>query len=65
MAATSKEEKIQLRFDPNKGYIRDHACLGCHTSGYGLPAGYVVLAAGDTKAQEQGSDNASDPGKDP
>ncbi|MHC4624995.1 MAG: SUMF1/EgtB/PvdO family nonheme iron enzyme, partial [Planctomycetota bacterium] len=52
------EEKIKLKFDPNKDYTRDAACLGCHTSGFGIPGGYIVPADGDADAQEQAADNA-------
>lgn len=53
-----KEEKTKLKFDPNKDYTKDPACLGCHTSGYGMPGGYMVPTDGDTKAKEQAADNA-------
>ena len=52
------EEKTKLKFDPNKDYTKDAACLGCHTSGFGIPGGYVVAADGDAEAQEQAADNA-------
>jgi len=51
-------EKTKLKFDPNKDYTKDATCLGCHTSGFGIPGGYVVPAEGDTAAQEQADDNA-------
>ena len=52
------EEKTKLKFDPNKDYTKDATCLGCHTSGFGIPGGYVVAADGDAEAQEQAADNA-------
>jgi tetratricopeptide (TPR) repeat protein len=52
-----KEEKAKLKFDPNKDYTRDATCLGCHTSGYGFPGGYVVPADGDAEAKKQAADN--------
>ncbi|MCF7976290.1 MAG: cytochrome c family protein [Phycisphaerae bacterium] len=51
------EEKTKLKFDPNKDYTKDPECLGCHTSGYGIPGGYVVAAEGDAEAQKQAADN--------
>jgi formylglycine-generating enzyme required for sulfatase activity len=52
------EEKVKLKFNPDKDYTRDAACLACHTSGFGIPGGYVVPAEGDAKAKEQAADNA-------
>jgi len=52
------EEKTKLKFDPNKDYTKDATCLGCHTSGFGIPGGYIVPADGDTEAKEQAADNA-------
>ncbi|MFC1761355.1 multiheme c-type cytochrome [Planctomycetota bacterium] len=52
------EEKTKLKFDPNKDYTKDAECLACHTSGFGLPGGYVVPADGDATAQKQATDNA-------
>ncbi|MHC4295742.1 MAG: multiheme c-type cytochrome [Planctomycetota bacterium] len=52
------EEKTKLKFDPNKDYTKDPQCLGCHTSGYGIPGGYVVPADGDAAAKKQAADNA-------
>jgi formylglycine-generating enzyme required for sulfatase activity/tetratricopeptide (TPR) repeat protein len=51
------EEKIKLKFDPNKDYTKDAVCLSCHTSGFGIPGGYVVPADGDAEAKEQAADN--------
>jgi len=52
------EEKAKLKFDPEKDYTRDASCLECHTSGYGLPGGYIVPAEGDAQAKGQAADNA-------
>jgi tetratricopeptide (TPR) repeat protein len=52
------EEKTKLKFDPNKDYTKDATCLGCHTSGFGIPGGYIVTADGDAEAKEQAEDNA-------
>jgi formylglycine-generating enzyme required for sulfatase activity len=52
------EEKTKLKFDPNKDYTKDATCLGCHTSGFGIPGGYIVPADGDAAAKEQAADNA-------
>jgi hypothetical protein len=52
------EEKTKLKFEPNKDYTKDAVCLGCHTSGFGMPGGYIVPADGDAEAQEQAEDNA-------
>ncbi len=52
------EEKTKLKFDPDKDYTKDTSCLPCHTSGYGLPGGYIVPADGDADAQKQAKDNA-------
>ncbi|MHC4538158.1 MAG: InlB B-repeat-containing protein [Planctomycetota bacterium] len=52
------EEKTKLNFDPNKDHTKDAMCLRCHTSGFGIPGGYVVPADGDAEAQEQADDNA-------
>ena len=52
------EEKTKLKFDPNKDYTKDATCLGCHTSGYGIPGGYIVPADGDAAALKQAKDNA-------
>ncbi|MFC1605098.1 SUMF1/EgtB/PvdO family nonheme iron enzyme, partial [Planctomycetota bacterium] len=52
------EEKTKLKFDPNKDYTKDATCLRCHTSGYGIPGGYIVPADGDADAKKQAEDNA-------
>ena len=55
-AGVRSEEKTKLKFDPNKDYTRDVTCLGCHTSGFGMPGGYIVPADGDSATQEQADD---------
>jgi tetratricopeptide (TPR) repeat protein len=52
------EEKTKLKFDPNKDYTKDATCLSCHTSGFGIPGGYIVPADGDAEAEKQAKDNA-------
>ncbi len=52
------EEKTKLKFDPNKDYTQDTTCLSCHTSGFGIPGGYIVPADGDAEAKKQAADNA-------
>jgi formylglycine-generating enzyme required for sulfatase activity len=51
-------EKTKLKFDPNKDYTKDATCLGCHTSGFGIPGGYIVPADGNGEAKDQAEDNA-------
>jgi hypothetical protein len=34
------DEKKKAGLDPAKDYTKDHACLPCHTTGYGRPGGY-------------------------
>ncbi len=46
----AKEAKTQFGFDANKDYTSDAKCLGCHTTGYGLPGGYAIPADGDKRA---------------
>lgn len=38
----SVETKVKFNLDPEKDYTEDPNCLGCHTTGYGLPRGYVI-----------------------
>jgi len=52
------EEKTNLKFDPDKDYTKDATCLMCHTSGFGMPGGYIIAADDNTEAQEQAADNA-------
>jgi len=53
--ATEARKKSGL--DPKKDYTRDPVCLPCHTTGYGLPGGYRIPAAGDTKAAKIAKEN--------
>lgn len=32
------------KIDPDKDYTNDPNCVGCHTTGYGQPGGFVSLA---------------------
>jgi hypothetical protein len=57
-AGVKSEEKVKLKFDPDKDYTKDPICLGCHTSGFGIPGGYVIAADGDAAAKKQAKDNA-------
>jgi len=52
------EEKTKLKFDPNKDYTKDPTCLGCHTSGFGIPGGYIIPAEGNADEKKQAEDNA-------
>ena len=40
-AAAAAKKKANL--DPQKDYTRDEKCLGCHTTGYGKPGGFVSV----------------------
>ena len=40
-AAAAAKKKANL--DPQKDYTHDEKCLGCHTTGYGKPGGFVSL----------------------
>ncbi len=52
------EAKTKLKFDPQKDYTKDTTCLECHTSGFGMPGGYKIPEAGDSKAARRAKDNA-------
>ena len=38
------EEKTAAGMDPEKDYTADAACVGCHTTGYGMEGGFVSEA---------------------
>ena len=40
-ASAAAKQKANL--DPKKDYTHDEKCLGCHTTGYGKPGGFVSL----------------------
>lgn len=52
------EAKTKLKFDPQKDYTKDAKCLECHTSGFGMPGGYKIPVAGDSKAARRAKENA-------
>jgi tetratricopeptide (TPR) repeat protein len=51
------EMKTKLKFDPQKDYTKDSTCLECHTTGLGLPGGYTMPEAGDSKAAQSMQEN--------
>ena len=51
------ESKAKLKFDPQKDYTKDPLCLSCHTTGFGLPGGYKIPEAGDSKAVKAAKEN--------
>ena len=48
----SVETKIKFNLDPKKDYTEDPNCLGCHTTGFGLPTGYVIPRGAKYKVRE-------------
>ena len=42
-AGVSSGAKTKAKLDPQKDYTHDEKCLGCHTTGYGKPGGFVSL----------------------
>lgn len=49
---TSVEIKMKFNLDPKKDYTEDPNCLGCHTTGFGLPGGYVIPRGAKYKVRE-------------
>ena len=41
-AGVKAEEKKKAKLDPAKDYTKDKDCVGCHSSGFGQPGGYVL-----------------------
>ncbi|MHC4423602.1 MAG: multiheme c-type cytochrome [Planctomycetota bacterium] len=52
------EAKAKLKFDPQKDYTKDVKCLECHTTGFGMPGGYKIPKAGDSKAAKRAKENS-------
>lgn len=48
----SAEAKKELNLDPGKDYTEDPNCLICHTTGFGLPGGYVIPRGAKYKVRE-------------
>jgi hypothetical protein len=42
-AGTASAAKKKANLDPAKDYTHDDKCVGCHTTGYGQPGGFVSL----------------------
>ena len=42
-SGVSAEAKKKAKLDATKDYTHDEKCLGCHTTGYGKPGGFVSL----------------------
>ena len=53
----SAEAKAKLKIDPQKDYTKDVKCLECHTTGFGLPGGYKIPEAGDSKSARRAKEN--------
>lgn len=53
------EAKKRSNFDPQKDYTKDPTCLECHTTGFGMPGGYVIPKKGDSASLRQAQNNAS------
>ena len=52
------EAKKKNNFDPQKDYTKDPTCLECHTTGFGMPGGYVIPKEGDSESVRQAKNNA-------
>ena len=46
------ETKVKFNLDPKRDYTEDPNCLGCHTTGFGLPGGYVIPRGAKYKVRE-------------
>lgn len=53
------EVKEKYNLDPQKDYTKNRTCLECHTTGFGMPGGYVIPKEGDSKSARQAKNNAS------
>ena len=53
----SAEAKVKLKFDPQKDYTTDPECLQCHTTGFGMPGGYKIPKAGNSKEKKRAKNN--------
>lgn len=42
-AGVASAAKKKANLDPEKDYTHDEKCVGCHTTGYGDPGGFVSL----------------------
>jgi hypothetical protein len=42
-AGVAAEAKTKANLDSQKDYTHDEKCLGCHTTGYGKPGGFVSV----------------------
>ena len=42
-AGAAAEAKKKANLDPQKDYTHDEKCVGCHTTGYGKPGGFVSI----------------------
>lgn len=51
------EAKAKLSLDPQRDYTTDATCLECHTTGFGMPGGYVIPEPGDAKAAKRAKEN--------
>lgn len=63
-AGTKVEEKKKAKLDPAKDYTKDKDCVGCHSTGFGQPGGYVLGAdpGGQQKLGAVGCETCHGPG---